>query len=127
MRNCFYLDAKFDYLQTIKLEYNHFEPSENGCTTQYVVEMIPCDTYLIERVVFMMQHRIKLRPDEVKDFVAAATKCACDVDISYNSFIVDAKSIIGVLGLNFNQVLTVSYNGYDEEFEKYLKKFAVAC
>lgn len=75
----------------------------------------------------MMQHRIKLRPDEVRDFVSAATKCIYDVDISYNSFIVDAKSIIGVLGLNFNQVLTVAYNGYDAEFEQYLKQFAVAC
>lgn len=74
-----------------------------------------------------MQHKIKLRPDEVKDFVAAATKCIFDVDISYNRYIVDAKSIIGVLGLNFNQILTVSYNGYDADFEKYLKKFAVAC
>ncbi len=74
-----------------------------------------------------MKHRIKLRPDEVKDFVCAATKCTFDVDISYNSFIVDAKSIIGVLGLNFNQVLTVAYNGYDADFEQYLSKFAVAC
>lgn len=74
-----------------------------------------------------MQHRIKLRPEEVRDFVSAATKCIFDVDISYNSFIVDAKSIIGVLGLNFNQVLTVAYNGYDAEFEQYLKQFAVAC
>ncbi|MBD5484379.1 MAG: HPr family phosphocarrier protein [Lachnospiraceae bacterium] len=74
-----------------------------------------------------MQHRIKLRPDEVVDFVSAASKCIYDVDISYNSYIVDAKSIVGVLGLNFNQVLTVAYNGYDAEFEKYLKKFAVAC
>lgn len=75
-----------------------------------------------------MQHRIKLRPDEVKDFVSAASKCIFDVDISYNNFnfIVDAKSIVGVLGLNFNQVLTVSYNGYDADFEKYLGKFAVA-
>ncbi|MBD5474939.1 MAG: HPr family phosphocarrier protein [Lachnospiraceae bacterium] len=74
-----------------------------------------------------MQHRIKLRPDEVRDFVSAASKCIYDVDISYNSYIVDAKSIVGVLGLNFKQVLTVAYNGYDAEFEKYLKKFAVAC
>ena len=74
-----------------------------------------------------MQHRIKLRPDEVQDFVSAATKCIFDVDISYNSFIVDAKSIIGVLGLNFNQVLTVSYNGHDADFERFLSKFAVAC
>lgn len=74
-----------------------------------------------------MQHRIKLRPDEVINFVSAASKCIFDVDISYNSYIVDAKSIVGVLGLNFNQVLTVSYNGYDGEFEEYLRKFAVAC
>lgn len=80
-----------------------------------------------KRKVNVMQHRIKLRPDEVRDFVSAASKCIYDVDISYNSFIVDAKSIIGVLGLNFNQVLTVAYNGYDAEFEKYLKNFAVAC
>ena len=73
-----------------------------------------------------MQHKIKLRPNEVKDFVSAARKCAFDVDISYNRFIVDAKSIIGVLGLNFNQILTVAYNGYDAEFESYLQKFAVA-
>lgn len=77
--------------------------------------------------ISMMQHRIKLRPDEVKKFVAAATRCAFDVDISYNSFVVDAKSILGVLGLNFNQVLTVAYNGYDADFERYLQKFAVAC
>lgn len=74
-----------------------------------------------------MQHKIKLRPDEVNEFVAAATKCLFDVDIFYNSFIVDAKSIIGVLGLNFDQVLTVSCNGYDADFERYLQKFAVAC
>ena len=73
-----------------------------------------------------MQHRIKLRPDEVKDFVSAASKCVFDVDIAYNSYVVDAKSIMGVLGLNFNQVLTVSCNGYDVDFEKYLGKFAVA-
>ena len=79
------------------------------------------------RVFIVMQHRIKLRPDEVNEFVAAATKCMFDVDISYNSFIVDAKSIIGVLGLNFDQILTVSCNGYDADFEKYLTKFAVAC
>ena len=32
-----------------------------------------------------MRHRIKLRPAEVKDFVAAASKCEFDVDIAYNT------------------------------------------
>ena len=64
----------------------------------------------------MRTHKIRLRVDEVKDFVAAATRCDFDIDISYNRFVVDAKSIVGVLGLDLNQILTVSYNGYDQEF-----------
>ena len=59
----------------------------------------------------MRTHKIRLRVDEVKDFVAAATRCDFDIDISYNRFVVDAKSIVGVLGLDLNQILTVSYNG----------------
>lgn len=74
-----------------------------------------------------MQRRIKLRPSEVKDFVAAASKCDFDIDISYNRYVIDAKSIIGVLGMDFNQILTVSYSGYDREFEKFMQRFAVAC
>lgn len=74
----------------------------------------------------VMQHKIKLRPNEVQDFVSAAGKCEFDIDISYNSFIVDAKSILGVMGLNFSQILTVVCNGYDADFEKYLNKFATA-
>lgn len=75
----------------------------------------------------MRTHKIRLRVDEVKDFVAAATRCDFDIDISYNRFVVDAKSIVGVLGLDLNQILTVSYNGYDQEFEDYMSHFALAC
>lgn len=75
----------------------------------------------------MMQHRIKLRVDEVKDFVSAACKCDFDIDIAYNRYVVDAKSIVGVLGLDLNQILTVTCNGYDPEFEKYLNHFSIAC
>lgn len=74
----------------------------------------------------MMQRRIKLRLDEVKDFVSAASKCDFDIDISYNRYVVDAKSIVGVLGLDLNQVLTVSYNGYDAQFEKMLNRLSLA-
>lgn len=73
-----------------------------------------------------MQCKIKLRLDEVKNFVEAASRCDFDIDISYNRFTVDAKSIVGVLGLDLNRVLTVTYNGYDAEFEKLLKRFAMA-
>lgn len=75
----------------------------------------------------MTQRRIKLRPDEVRDFVAAASKCDFDIDIAYNRYVVDAKSIVGVFGLDFRQVLTVSYSGYNSDFEQFMKRFAVAC
>ena len=63
-----------------------------------------------------MQRRIRLRADEVNAFVEAASKCDFDVDISYNRFTVDAKSIVGVLGLDLKQTLTVSYNGYNSQY-----------
>lgn len=75
----------------------------------------------------MMQRKIMLRPSEVKAFVNAASKCDFDVDVSYNRYVVDAKSIVGVLGLDLTQVLTVTCNGYDSEFEQYLNRLAVAC
>ena len=48
---------------------------------------------------------IRLTPYQVKEFVSAATKCDFDVDISYNRFTVDAKSMLGVFGLNFDWIL----------------------
>ena len=74
----------------------------------------------------MMQRRIKLNLDEVKDFVAAASKCDFDIDVFYNRYTVDAKSIVGVLGLDLRQVLTVSYDGYNPDFEKVGSRFALA-
>ena len=74
----------------------------------------------------MMQCKIKLRLDEVKNFVAAASRCDFDIDISYNRFTVDAKSIVGVLGLDLNRVLTVTCHGYDAEFEKLMRRLALA-
>ena len=68
-----------------------------------------------------MSRLIRLRPENVKDFVRAATRCDFDVDISYNRIVIDAKSILGVLGLDFGQPLKVSYRGYNKDFEDYLE------
>ena len=67
---------------------------------------------------------IRLTPSQVKDFVNAATKCDFDVDISYNRFTVDAKSMLGVFGLNFDRPLTVCYRGFNADFENYLSAHA---
>lgn len=72
-----------------------------------------------------MQRKIKLNLDEVNGFVEAASRCDFDIDISYNSYVVDAKSIVGVLGLDLNRDLTVAYSGYNAEFEKYLDHFSM--
>lgn len=74
----------------------------------------------------MTERKIMLRLDEVREFVRAACKCDFDIDIFYNRYSVDAKSILGVMGLDFNQVLTVRYYGYSSEFEQYLCRYAIA-
>lgn len=75
----------------------------------------------------MKERKIMLRQDEVREFVNRASRCDFDIDISYNRYVVDAKSILGVLGLDFRQVLTVRCNGYDADFDQYLGNFAMAC
>ncbi len=75
----------------------------------------------------MIQHKIKLTAADVKDFVAAASKSSYDIDIMYNRYYVDAKSIHGVLGLDLTKVLTVKCHGYDPAFESYIARFALAC
>ena len=74
-----------------------------------------------------MERKIKLTQDKEDNFIAITSQCDFDIDISYNSYIVDAKSIVGVLGLDLNQVLTVSYNGFNSEFEEFMNRFAIAC
>ncbi|MDL2300824.1 HPr family phosphocarrier protein [Lachnospiraceae bacterium OttesenSCG-928-D06] len=74
-----------------------------------------------------MVRTIKLLPDKVQHFVDVTSKCDFDIDISYNRYVVDAKSFLGVYGLDFSKPLTVSYEGYNLELEELLKQFALAC
>ncbi|SFU70408.1 PTS HPr component phosphorylation site [Butyrivibrio sp. M55] len=73
-----------------------------------------------------IKRNIMLSPNQVQDFVNAATKCDFDVDIYYNRYVVDAKSILGVFGLDLSQTLTVEYRGYNSDFENFLQKLAIA-
>lgn len=74
-----------------------------------------------------MVKTIRLTPDNVQHFVDVASKCDFDIDISYNRYVVDAKSFLGVCGLNFDNLLKVSYDGYNAELEELLNQLAVAC
>ena len=73
----------------------------------------------------MKQKRIMLPiVEEAKEFVAAASRCDFDIDVFYNRIIIDAKSLLGVLSLDLTRVLTVEYNGENEEFESFLEEKA---
>ncbi len=74
----------------------------------------------------MKETRIKLNVDDVHDFVKAATKCDFDIDVRYNRFLVDAKSILGVLSMDLGQVLTVKCHGESSDFDSVLEKYKVA-
>lgn len=77
-----------------------------------------------------IKKQIRLTPNDVDEFVKAAGQCDFDVDVFYNRVIIDAKSLLGVLSLDLTRVLTVEYNGENEEFEELLdeleKNIAVA-
>ncbi|MCM1188781.1 MAG: HPr family phosphocarrier protein [bacterium] len=64
---------------------------------------------------------------DVQHFVDVTSKCDFDIDISYNRYVVDAKSFLGVYGLDFRAPLNVSYEGYNKDLEELLKKLAIAC
>ena len=72
------------------------------------------------------KRNIMLKPTQVQDFVNEATKCDFDVDIYYNRYVVDAKSILGVFGLDLTKTLTVEYQGFNKQFEQYLNGLAIA-
>ena len=74
----------------------------------------------------MKERKIKMTPEEVKDFVNKASQCDFDIDIFYNHFIIDAKSILGILSMDLNRDLTVHCYGDSPAFNKTLRKFAVA-
>ncbi len=70
---------------------------------------------------------IRMTQDDVQHFVSVTSQCDFDIDISYNRYKVDAKSFLGVYGLDFKVPLTVSYEGYNDKLEELLQQYAVAC
>jgi phosphotransferase system HPr-like phosphotransfer protein len=75
----------------------------------------------------MNEKQIKLSgTSDVREFVREAEKCDFDIDIFYNRVIIDAKSFLGVLSMDLSQILTVKYGGKDSNFERILKRYAIA-
>lgn len=64
--------------------------------------------------------------EEVENFVSAAGQCDFEIDSLCDHIYIDAKSILGVLGLGLRKELTVKYFGENAKFENTLKNYAVA-
>ena len=71
---------------------------------------------------------IRLDASKVNDFVNAATRCDFEIDImnSGRNSGVDAKSYLGIMGLDLTKDLVVEYDGEDEAFEALLDSLAPA-
>ena len=49
-----------------------------------------------------------------------------EIDIKYNSCLIDAKSLLGVMNIGLKNKIKVCYGGANENFEKVVAKLAVA-
>ena len=63
---------------------------------------------------------------DVKDFVRAAGDCDFDIDVKYNRFYLDAKSILGIMGIGLKNDCKVCFDGKNKQFQNVLDKFAIA-
>jgi len=66
-----------------------------------------------------MKTQIRLNTiDKVKDFINAVRVINGDIDVSSRKYVVDGKSIMGILSLDLSNPLDVSIQNIDEEEEK---------
>lgn len=63
---------------------------------------------------------------DVRDFVRVAEDCDFEIDVKYNSTLIDAKSMLGMLGVGCQKNVEVCYGGKNENFENFVERFVVA-
>lgn len=67
--------------------------------------------------------------ESVKNFVAAATKLDCDIDLVSGHYVIDAKSIMGIFSLNLSRPIDMQIHAHDgcpaEKVMETLKPFLV--
>ena len=65
--------------------------------------------------------------DDVRQFVKAATHCACDVDVLSGRYVVDGKSIMGLFSLDLSRPVTVRLHGSDGDQAAFHQAVAAFC
>lgn len=78
-----------------------------------------------ERMICMKKYSIQLLEiSDVKEFVSTITKFPEDVDMISGRYVIDAKSIMGIFGLDLSKPLELVVHGDNETvYETKLKKF----
>lgn len=72
----------------------------------------------------MQTFKIKFNtPDDVKHFVDFASKKDYDIDVSVGHYMVDAKSILGVMQLDISKELIVTLHCTNEESKDFYDNF----
>ena len=73
--------------------------------------------------------KIKLKYEDLKEFIKIATSFESNIDIIKDRYVVDAKSLLGVLSLDFTQPTMVVIHSVNEDeivrFYDAMKRFAI--
>ena len=73
--------------------------------------------------------KIKLKYEDLKEFIQITTSFESNIDIIKDRYVVDAKSLLGVLSLDFTQPTMVVIHSVNEDeivrFYDEMKRFAI--
>ncbi len=58
--------------------------------------------------------------EDAKELVRTTSACDFEIDLTYGSIDVDAKSIMGVLSLDFTHPWNLVYNGKNDRLEAFI-------
>ena len=73
--------------------------------------------------------KIKLKYEDLKEFIKITTSFEPNIDMIKDRYVIDAKSLLGVLSLDFTQPTMVVIHSVNEDeivrFYDEMKKFAI--
>ena len=73
--------------------------------------------------------KIKLKYEDLKEFIKITTSCESNIDMIKDRYVIDAKSLLGVLSLDFTQPTMVVIHSVNEDeivrFYDAMKRFAI--
>ena len=73
--------------------------------------------------------KIKLKYEDLKEFIKIATSFESNIDMIKDRYVIDARSIMGIMSLDFTQpTMVVIYSVNEDEIVRFydaMKRFAI--